>query len=270
MRRRNFNPNATPAELEFDNHNINIWEVSDTAHAFGIIAHLGESFGRNLEKLQELRQIDEALSYSKTPKDLELTALTHWYDDENFCTVPGTVTKTAEEWITLVIQHELKHARRFNYDDTRDWSKVTSFKDLKAVIRDYYDDADLRVEGIFTKPELEAHEKKKERVRLETAARKIADANNVAPGSMEFIKLCYRILNRQESYREGLREDGLCIGYGVTIDQWCDEVNASRSDTQDVRDILDWLSQHCPMLWAEYEESRKNGTFDPYEVEEEV
>jgi hypothetical protein len=53
-----------------------------------------------------------------------------------------------------------------------------------------------------------------------------------------------------------LREDGLCIGYGVTFEQWSDEVTASRGDSATVSDVLDWLRSECPLLFAKHEEAK--------------
>jgi hypothetical protein len=94
------------------------------------------------------------------------------------------------------------------------------------------------------------------RRKLEGEASRLAARYKVAPGSMEFIAACEAEIDRFRDYRAGMREDGLCIGYGVTHEQWSDEFNASAGDTEAVYEILDWLASECPLLWAKYQEGK--------------
>ena len=105
---------------------------------------------------------------------------------------------------------------------------------------------------------LEEHEKKqadKKREGLERAASEIDRRNGCKVGSFDFIAACYSELERFSTYREGMREDGLCIGYGVTSEQWFDEFNCSQGDSGRVHEILDWLESECPLLMCQYRES---------------
>lgn len=108
--------------------------------------------------------------------------------------------------------------------------------------------------------------RERERARLEIAAREIAARHNVAVGSLDFIRACFDELERFASYREGMREDGLCIGYGVTSEQWFDEFNASQGDSGNVRDVLAWLETECPLLVAQAREARLRGDADALEI----
>jgi len=109
---------------------------------------------------------------------------------------------------------------------------------------------------VETLEQFEARRLAERRRKLEAAASEIAIRYKCEVSSLEFIAACYLELERFKDYRVGLREDGLCIGYGVTYEQWSDEFNASQGDTNDVHDILDWLRTACPLLWASYTEQR--------------
>jgi hypothetical protein len=56
-----------------------------------------------------------------------------------------------------------------------------------------------------------------------------------------------------------MKEDGLCIGWGVSYEQWSDEYNASIGDSERVHEILEWLASECPLLWAKYQERKLAG-----------
>jgi len=96
-----------------------------------------------------------------------------------------------------------------------------------------------------------------ERQHLESAAREIAHRHGVQVNSLAFIEACERELDGFSDYREGMREDGLCIGFGVTPDQWYEEHNASQGDSSHVHEILGWLAEHCPLLWAQHQEQKQ-------------
>jgi hypothetical protein len=53
-----------------------------------------------------------------------------------------------------------------------------------------------------------------------------------------------------------MREDGLCVGYGVAYEQWRDEFNCSVGDSEHVHEILEWLATERPMLWAKFQERK--------------
>jgi hypothetical protein len=65
---------------------------------------------------------------------------------------------------------------------------------------------------------------------------------------------------RHQSYREEMREDGLCIGMGVTAEQWYDEYNADAiqqtDEAEEVEEVLAWVRSNCPLLWCQWEESQ--------------
>jgi hypothetical protein len=98
---------------------------------------------------------------------------------------------------------------------------------------------------------------------LERAASQIASTHGVELDSFEFIDVLQGMIESQKSYREGMREDGLCIGYGVTADQWFEEFNSSQTETASLSEILDFLSTHCPLLIAQYRERKLSESTTP-------
>lgn len=142
-----------------------------------------------------------------------------------------------------------------------------SLDDLQNSLFDSYSNAvGFHPVALETQEAAENRKRAEERARLEIAAREIAGRYNVAVGSLDFIRACFDELARFSSYREGMREDGLCIGWGVTSEQWFDEFNASQSDSANVRDVLDWLEQECPLLVAQAREARLRGDEDAFDL----
>ena len=144
----------------------------------------------------------------------------------------------------------LEHTR---WRDQINLEELKSVDDLIGLIIDDHDDCHVIIE---TPEENKKREAEEERQRLEQAAQQFCQRNNVRPGTMELLEALDRELERLESYREGMREDGLCIGYGVTHEQWCEEHNESVSDTHNIRAIFDWVANNCPLLFAQYQEAK--------------
>ena len=60
---------------------------------------------------------------------------------------------------------------------------------------------------------------------------------------------------------EGLKEDGLCIGWGVTIDQWCEERNFMRGRKEAIHattgELIDYLEKEFPLLVAKFNQDKE-------------
>lgn len=106
--------------------------------------------------------------------------------------------------------------------------------------------------GLHTEAEFLTIRAGKTRERLEKLASTIAREDGVTVGSLDFIRCLHLRIERTREYRQGLREDGLCIGYGVNASQWLEEHDASQSETSELHEILDWLESQCPLLMAQY------------------
>jgi hypothetical protein len=109
---------------------------------------------------------------------------------------------------------------------------------------------------VETLEQFDKRQSEKRRRELESAASEIARRYGCEVSSEAFIEACHSELERFKDYRQGMREDGLCIGWGATYEEWSDEYNYSRSDSAHVEDILEWLATECPLLWAKYQESK--------------
>jgi hypothetical protein len=135
----------------------------------------------------------------------------------------------------------------------------TKFEQVVGLAYEMYEEGEAHLIALETQKEADDRRADEERKRLEKAARELAERHNVAVGSMDFIRACEDELARFSNYREGMREDGLCMGYGVTADQWYEEFNSSVGDSSAVYDILDWLERECPLLMAKYREEQMRG-----------
>jgi hypothetical protein len=229
---------------------------------FGLMAWIGQAIGENTADVRKDHQVSEILKHFPDT-GMVLVATTVYQSPDDYQSYPGEESKTLKEWVVELVDN---NSQRYRWQSDLE---ITNLGSLEECIREilYGDDCHLR--AFETQAKYDKRVKEEERRRLEKAAAKIAADNDVRVDSIGFIKACYRIIDRQQFYREGMAEDRLCIGYGVTADQYFDELNESRSDTNHVREILDWLSENCPLLWAQYQESVKDGSFDQYDGEDE-
>lgn len=72
----------------------------------------------------------------------------------------------------------------------------------------------------------------------------------MSTGTDDFIQACYQELDRLRQLRQGLREDGLCVGWGVEVADWHEENNAFSEEMAQIHEILGWLEEECPLLLA--------------------
>lgn len=114
---------------------------------------------------------------------------------------------------------------------------------------------------IESKKQCETRRKTEERKSLEESARSLAEKMGCEIGSMKFIKGLHRLLGRHRDRRQGLREDGLCAtaypGTMAGFEQWSEMDQDIQSDIAKVHRIVDWLKTHCPLLWCQYQERRR-------------
>jgi hypothetical protein len=104
-----------------------------------------------------------------------------------------------------------------------------------------------------------------QRRRLENDAQSFAHMFGVRVDSIEFIQRLNNyvvgVQQQEEHYRMGIREDGLCIEAGITVQQWHNEQNASVARQvatfEEAETILGWLQTQCPLLWTAYQKKCK-------------
>ena len=150
-----------------------------------------------------------------------------------------------------------------NLTESRYWdrSDATWADDLATVIDCLRENASE--EGgasVYTEEEYAEHKSEQERQRLERTASQFARAHSVTPGTIEFFEALDRAQDREKSYREGLREDGLCAtAYPFSsagVEQWNEMNSDSYGRTADIRDVREWVQSNCPLLWLKYQEGK--------------
>lgn len=135
---------------------------------------------------------------------------------------------------------------------------LDEFQTEQEVRRAMLDISDFSIQCLPTE-EWEKLESIRKAQELESAARKIAaqygvDISNVPA----FLDACQRELERFDSYREGMKEDGLCIGYGVSPETWYEEYDESRSDSENVHKIINWIRENMPLQYAKWQYDKEN------------
>jgi len=144
-----------------------------------------------------------------------------------------------------------------------DLAGCKTLADVYGVITEHFDVAGAILINVTTPEEKAKQELTSRRQRLEqSAVMKSIIARAKADGGtgqfdLDFLNACAAEVDRYQSYREGMREDGPCMGYGVTHEQWSDEFVASQGDTATVHEIMDWVAEACPLLFMQWREQRQ-------------
>lgn len=156
-------------------------------------------------------------------------------------TLATILTDLAEEWI----------------NDPESFRHITR-QSLFDFLGDQLDDLECQLLYLETEDEMQKRVKITSRRELEVLAREIAENHHFNCDSIEFIKLVSRLIDREDEYRYGLREDGLCAtaypGSIAGVDQWCEMHEDSYNRQSRLREMLEWLANYCPLLWAEWQE----------------
>lgn len=164
---------------------------------------------------------------------------------------------------------ELAGGGRFREYTIERLAEAKTFADVEAAVLDAFGDSEgYQPHALVTPEEADRRQKERERRRLERLAGEIARRHGVEVNSLDFIRACKRELQRFSDYRQGLKEDGLCIGWGVTPEQWSEEFNASAGDSATVSDVLAWLRSECPLLCAKADEAELRGDSDDDEADD--
>lgn len=124
-----------------------------------------------------------------------------------------------------------------------------SLQGIKSALR-YAVDAT----AVLTRPEWQERRVEAQRRDLEEEAQAIARKHGVKFGTFDFLDALEREEQEAVSFRESLREDGLCIGYGVSYAQWQQEDEWAQDQRSAASRIRDFLCEHCPLLMARWEE----------------
>jgi hypothetical protein len=127
--------------------------------------------------------------------------------------------------------------------------------DLDEMAATIYDQTlDECVVDVLPTEDFKRREKNDQRNKLEETAASLARQHGLQVNSLAFLDLLDRLIDKSRSYREGMKEDGLCIGYGVSPDQWQEEYNASSGDESRIVELKEWMLDNLPLLCAQYTE----------------
>ena len=171
-------------------------------------------------------------------------AVTYVYDDSEY----------GREWDQTEIWNEKKIRELLVRDHLMvEGAALPAENEVMELLLELRGDIIVNVESIA---DFQKRAQEKERQVLESLAASMARTHNVAVNSVEFLELLDNEIERLESYRDGMREDGLCIGNGVSYLDWLEEHNASVSDTMKIRELRSWMKENLPLLCARYEEQK--------------
>jgi hypothetical protein len=169
----------------------------------------------------------------------------------------GRTLEANQRFTRRALWREVAGNGRFRSYTVEALAEAKTFERVAEIILDAFNGSEgFHAHAVVTQEEADRLKSEKERRRLEAIASGIARRHGVEVSSLAFIAACEEELRRFSDYRAGLREDGLCIGFGVTAEQWQDEFNASGGDSATVSDVLDWLRSECPLLFAKHEEAK--------------
>lgn len=163
-----------------------------------------------------------------------------------------------EEMSRLDILREIKKffwSSRNKKTDFERMAEITEWSDIELLLSEEIESHGICILFIGSIDEYQEFRLEEERQRLEAKAARLAGSIGVRIDSFDFIRTLQQKIAAQRLYREGMREDGLCIGFGVTAEQWYEEFNYSANIEDDYEEILDFLHSYCPLLMARHQES---------------
>ncbi|QLE46445.1 hypothetical protein FD723_40245 (plasmid) [Nostoc sp. C052] len=136
------------------------------------------------------------------------------------------------------------------------WQTLETEEQLIAALQDSHNDV------WFVEPLAAYQKRKQEHIRqtLEAEAAEIAIKYGCLVNSLDFLDACQAEMERFQDYRAGMQEDGLCIGYGVSREQWYEEFSESRGDSDRIQKIIDWIATNLPLLYGQWQYQQQTQT----------
>jgi hypothetical protein len=146
-----------------------------------------------------------------------------------------------------------------------DLSRVSSLGDLGTMYED--NSGDVVICSFLTVEQHEAKLQEERRLELETAASEIAGAHGVSVNSLAFIAAVEAEIEAIHRDRddwnnpERRMEEWAAVRYnGLGTETYFDDLNFvnGRYSTrlERLEDILAWLAESCPLLWAKHQETK--------------
>lgn len=139
-------------------------------------------------------------------------------------------------------------------DQEMPYAEIETEKELWQALENSHND----ILGIKSLKDFEKREQDAIRQELEAQASAIASKYGCNVNSLQFLDACEAELEHFSNYREGMREDGLCLGWGVTVEQWYQESNASHQDSDAIARIIQWVKENLPLLYGQWQYNCSN------------
>lgn len=172
------------------------------------------------------------------------------WDEDDRKTVQSFTLENRES-----LRRDLLHYAAAELHDFQNLPKMESFADFSQIIEDM--DRGGNVQGILRVEDYEKYRSEKERRELEGMASKIAYDHNLNPLSDEFLDLLYLKIEGVKAEKYAMKEDGLCAGFGITVDQYFADQNYLSDRANDYERIIGWIARECPLMMMKYHERRK-------------
>ena len=181
-----------------------------------------------------------------------------YYDRDN-----GQQRSIIRKRLSAIVYDEVCD-RKYNH---RWQENISNIKSLNELADRLQDNADDYLVFFGTEEDYNKREQENRRKELEGLASGIAQKHNVSVNSVEFIKAVREEIRAIEYEREEwnnpevrMEEWAACRYNGLGSDVYFDDLNYVNgnisSRAHNLSDILEWLSQNCPLLWAKAEEQR--------------
>lgn len=117
---------------------------------------------------------------------------------------------------------------------------------------------DIEQGMLMTLDRYKQYKEEKDRRKNEAFASKLCKESGLKAGTLEFIDYLYSKIEGYDREKYGMKEDGLCCGWGITAEQWYDDYNYLGSKQSEIHDLLSYYEEHLPLLMARYWETKNN------------
>jgi len=163
------------------------------------------------------------------------------------------------------------------WDEEGGLDEILTERDFIERYRDTFDE-DCHWFG--TEEKHEKHEVAKRRKELEATASSVAAKHGVKVNTLEFLSCVQKEISAVEDAQDDwnnpecrMEEWAACQYAGVGQEVYFDDLNFENgrygSRLNDLHGIMNWVSENCPLLWAQYEESRLTAKQEENEENEE-
>jgi hypothetical protein len=235
---------------------FNHQEVAEGAGLLDYMDIIGNAYGAVAAGAVSDYWIEEIQSHIDVDMDTKYVVRVGYETEDGF--QEGVTNHTLADIIREVVDDTVLNLyRKRSFHSESDLRKIRSLQKLIAVYEEVLECGDVHCISVLTVEEHQKKEDTKRRKKLDQELSQLCDRKNLEIGSFEMFDAIAEEIDRTHRYREGMREDGLCIGYGVTSEQWFEEYNASQSDTHHWRELLDRLSRTCPVTYMEWKAAKQ-------------